>query len=212
LVRGYAESESYFSCVVARAHWDGCWCEEVVVVDAEKISFYAIETRPLANATLTVSVADVMCTSHISETKNPLLGYHVLQLETIHRVYYMAFSTNEACNAMTANLQSTTMSATSMESRTEFMGSSLTPTGSDDILRATPLTVRTNFSGRWLPENRVVMNDRELLFPSGAYLGAQNVALTGSELCELSARVLRAAFGCCCKDQNDLNRYCAKVP
>jgi hypothetical protein len=185
LIRGYAESESYFSCIVARAHWDGCWCEEVVVVDAEKISFYAVEISEdngdkcpsFGPALFTLPLSDIVRYSQITDAQTHLYGYFLMEVETTGRTHYILFSTESARTAMSMCLMSqmTTLQAI--------------PAGAHK-LHLEAAQAFTLKGGRWLPDSRLVLNVRKFIFGDSQY----RKVMTCTQLSELSATLLQEVF------------------
>ena len=185
LVRGYAESESYFSCIVARAHWDSCWCEEVVVVDAEKISFYAVEVSEdcgdkcpsFGPAMFTLPLVDIVRYSQITDAQTHLYGYFLMEVETMGRTHYILFSTENARTAMSMCLMS------------QMTALQAIPAGAYK-LHLDAAQAFTLKGGRWLPDSRLVLNVRKFIFGDSQY----RKVMTCTQLSELSGTLLQEVF------------------
>jgi hypothetical protein len=185
LIRGYAESESYFSCIVARAHWDSCWCEEVVVVDTEKISFYAVQISEdhenkcpsFGQALFTLPLSDIVRYSQITDAQTHLYGYFLMEVETMGRTHYILFSTENARTAMSMCLMSQMTALQAIPSVAHKL----------HLDAAQAFTLK---GGRWLPDNRLVLNVRKFIFGDSQY----RKVMTSSQLSELSGTLLQEVF------------------
>jgi hypothetical protein len=107
---GHISNEAYFSAIVARTYSNGFWCEEFVVVANSRVSFYSVSVTLEGNAhalydpVFALKISDILRFSLVPEGTSSLVGYFVMEIDTVERTHYLAFSSYEARNDMSHSL------------------------------------------------------------------------------------------------------------
>jgi hypothetical protein len=165
------------TAIVARALWDTHWREEIAVLYPTHVAFYS----PMAKkASWTLSLQELIGISHIPDDKSPIVGKSVLKIETIGRVYYLAFPTKESCHSLSASILEHFSGITFENSLPSFVDT------------ADPRDRFVLKSGRWRPAGRrLILNARKFSFDLESSAGGDH---EGETYWEFSARLLRTVF------------------
>ena len=172
--------------VVARALWDTHWREEFVQLHASFISFLPLismndpvskaagrsgsgrkrrsskakdfqGTAPSGPPSLTLLMGDITSVSLMDESFSKFPGYHILKLESVGRVTYLAFNTLAQCESFAGYV---------LELKSE---AALDEESSNDLpsIEGVMSDPRDSFvlrSGRWRPQSRMILNSRRFQF------------------------------------------------
>lgn len=166
----FATSPVYVT-IVARALWETHWCEEIVMIYPDHVTFFAAHGK---KTSLNLSLKELVGVSPIPAEESPLPGFFLLKIETLGRVHYISFSTYASRERMaTALLEQMT------ESR---MRRTDTP----------PLDGFYFVSGQWQSTTRKILNARKFSFDNQSR--SYHSITRDESICELSIRLLREAM------------------
>lgn len=161
------------TAIVSRALWDTHWKEEIAVLYPTHMAFYS----PMAKkASWTLSLQELIGISHIPDEKSPITGKSILKIETIGRVYYLAFPSKDSCNSLSAAILE------------HFSGVSFDTSLPSFVETTDPRDRFVLKSGRWKPVGRrLILNARKFSFD-------MDTPPLEEKYWEFSARLLKTVF------------------